>query len=76
MKYPEPFQISYHRYRQFFQNVSANGYEDGRDELVLLVSHRKSVQSILEMFDKNARIKDVVGVPYCSLSILQREDQS
>jgi len=72
MVYPETFEETYQRYLAYFRKVSADEYKGEQPRVVIMVSHGQSIQSFMEVYDKQAREKDVIGVGYCCLSIITR----
>lgn len=73
MEYPESFPASLNRFSSFFFSVSGDEFKKNQKELIIMVSHGNSVQSFMDLYDVDSKQKDIIGVPYCCVSIVKRQ---
>ena len=76
MVYPEKMPASYDRYLAFQKKCQDNEFNQEEDKVVILVSHGNSVMSFMELTDPDAKKKDLIGIDYCSLSIIKKNQKN
>ena len=77
MVYPELLEHFYDRFLNFYTSIRNQLLTNkDKNEVVIIVTHGNGIQPLLELGElgQSAKDKYVIGVGYCCLSILRKEE--